>query len=277
MNEFEKDWDTYAKLIDERKDSLEWLVLRKARESHWNELFDIQPGDKLLDAGCGLGDYTVFALKAKAKVWAFDYSDGMTRCTIARVKRLGLRTEAITQDSVLSIPYSDEIFDKVFCLSVLDHLSDKDRKMALRELTRVLKTGGKMYLSVPNRLAYHWRLAFEIMRLLRLYPSGKIHFHTPWELKEMVKSVGLLPGKSIGLTICPPFSGIYTTDIQRVTFLPEPIIKILDRLYLAIEMNLRRISAFKPFCWHYFLETVKLPDAGKADERSIRLRKEASF
>jgi len=258
MSSFEKNWDTYAKLIDERKDAPEWEVLRKARESHWKEFFDIEPGEKVLDAGCGLGDYTIFALKAKARVWAFDYSEEMTRCTAARVKRLGIEAEAVTQDSVLSIPYPDEMFDRVFCLAVLDHFSLEDRKGALKELTRVLKTGGSLYLDVPNRLAYHWRLVFMVMRRLKMYPEGEIHFFLPWELKKLVISFGLFPRKSLGLTISPPFSGLYTTDIRRITFLPDPIIKILDCLYLAIEMNLRRISLFKPLCWHYFLKTAKL-------------------
>jgi 2-polyprenyl-3-methyl-5-hydroxy-6-metoxy-1,4-benzoquinol methylase len=264
MQDFEKDWDSYAELINQRIDSPEWEVLKKARETHWQEFFDVQHGDKILDAGCGLGDYTVLALKKKAKVWAFDVSHEMVECTVSRARRMSLNAEAVTQDSVMSIQYPDETFDKVFCLAVLDHLSEQERFKALGELTRVLKSGGKLYLDVPNRLAYHWRIAFVIMRLLSLYPHGKVHFFTPWELKKCVKSCGLLLEKSMGLTFCPPFSGIYTTDIRRMTFFPKVIIDLLDRLYLVIEINFRRLSVFKPFCWHYFVEAVK-PAACRAN------------
>jgi ubiquinone/menaquinone biosynthesis C-methylase UbiE len=257
MSRYEKNWEDYAREIDERKESAQWEVLRKARETHWHEFFDVGSGDRLLDAGCGHGDYTVLALKSGAQVWAFDFSNEMTRRTAARVDRLGLEARAITRHSVLNIPYPDEMFDQVFCLAVLDHLSASDRKQAMGELKRVLKKGGKLYLDVPNRLAYHWRGAFEIMRLFKLYPAGKIHFFTPGELKGLLRAHGMHMENSIGLTICPPFSGLYTTDIRRVTFLSEPFIRIIDLLYLAVEIRLRRVNFFKPLCWHYFIKALK--------------------
>ena len=257
MGEYEKNWEDYAKAIDERKEAPEWEVLRKARESHWDAFFDIGPGNRVLDAGCGHGDYTVFALKAKAMVWAFDYSPEMTRCTTARVDRLGVKAQAITRHSVLEIPYPDQTFDRVLCLAVLDHLSASDRQTAMTELCRVLKKNGILYLDVPNRLAYHWRTVFTVMRILGLYPEGDIHFFTPGELKRLVRCHGMLPRRSIGLTICPPFSGLYTTDIRRLTCLPHSLIRPLDRCYLSLETKLRRMPFFKPLCWHYFLEALK--------------------
>jgi len=257
MNSFEKDWDTYAAEIDQRKDSPEWEVLRKARETHWSEFFSVQKSDKILDAGCGLGDYTVFALKEDANVWAFDYSHEMVNCTAARIKNLRLKAEAVSQQSIVSIDYPNEMFDKVFCLAVLDHLPEPDRMKALKELTRVLKPGGLLYLDVPNRFAYHWRLIFELMKLFKLYPGGEIHFFTPGELKQLIRFFGLLPQNSLGLTILPPFSGLYTTDIRRITFLPDRMVTFLDRLYLKIEITLRRIDVLKPLCWHYFISALK--------------------
>lgn len=73
-NTFDKDWDQYAQLINSRKGAPEWLVLRKARETHWQEFFSVERDEKILDAGCGHGEYSVFALQRKAKVWAFDNS-----------------------------------------------------------------------------------------------------------------------------------------------------------------------------------------------------------
>ncbi len=256
-NSYEKDWDSYAQLINDRKDSPEWGVLRKARESHWQEFFSVAENDRILDAGCGHGEYTVFALKEKAKVWSFDYSEEMANFTAASVKNNSLHAEKITVDSVTDIPYENEFFDQVFCLAVLDHLGPDNRKKAMSELHRVLKKGGKLVIDVPNRLAFHWRFVFSIMRFLKLYPEGEIHFFTPLEIAGLLKQSGFTKTKSLGLTILPPFSGIYTTDLRRITFLPERLIKPLDKLYLMIEMNFRRLSFLKPVCWHYFVEATK--------------------
>jgi ubiquinone/menaquinone biosynthesis C-methylase UbiE len=255
---FDKNWDDYAKLIYERKISDEWAVLRKARESHWDEFFNVKEGDKLLDAGCGLGEYTIFSLRNNAKVWAFDYSVEMVNLTSELVERESLKAEKLSVDSITAIPYEDNFFDQVFCLAVLDHVNDESRLKGIIELKRVVKKGGRIVIDVPNRYAYHWRFVFYLMRIIKLYPKGNIHFFTPSEINQLLSENGFKRVKTLGLTILPPFSGIYTTSIQRLTFLPEFIIKPLDKLYLMIEISLRRISLFKPICWHYFIEAEKL-------------------
>lgn len=256
-NTFDKDWDHYAELIYSRKDSPEWEVLRKARETHWHEFFSVKKDEKILDAGCGHGEYTIFALQKKAKVWTFDYSTEMVNCTKALIDRYSLKAERISIDSVTEIPYEDDFFDQVFCLAVLDHLDPANREKAITELNRVLKKDGHLVLDVPNRFAYHWRFVFLIMRLFKLYPKGDIHFFTPFEVNQILKQNGFKKIKTLGLTILPPFSGIYTTDLKRITFLPEFIIKPLDKIYLFIEINLRRIFFLRPICWHYFVEAKK--------------------
>lgn len=181
----------------------------------------------------------------------------MVKCTKALIDRNSLTAERISVSSVTEIPYEDGFFDQVFCLAVLDHLDHLNRGKAVAELKRVLKKGGRLVLDVPNRFAYHWRFVFLIMRLFKLYPTGKIHFFTPFEVNKILKQNGFKRTKTLGLTILPPFSAIYTTDLRRITFLPEFIIRPLDKIYLFLEINLRKISIFKPLCWHYFVEAVK--------------------
>ena len=260
MTEYDKNWDAYGKSIDDRKDAPEWAILRQARETHWREFFTGIAGKKVLDAGCGHGEYTVFALLAGASVWAFDYSAEMVEATRSRLERQGLQAQDLYQGSVTEIPHEDKSFDVVFCLAVLDHLPGDARTQALREMHRVLKPGGTLYLDVPNRLALHWRFVFLLMRLLRLYPGGKIHFFLPWEIRALARQNGFEPQASLGLTFCPPFSGIYTTDIRRITFLPQFLIRPLDWLYLEVEQTMRRLGPFKAVCWHYFLKCRKRDD-----------------
>lgn len=257
MTKYEKNWDEYCKSIDTRKDASDWAILRLARETHWQDFFHNISGKKVLDAGCGHGEYTVFALRDGASVWAFDYSAEMLAATKSRLDRQQLQAEALYQGSVTEIPHGDESFDVVFCLAVLDHIPSDAREKAFKEFYRVLKPGGTLYLDVPNWLALHWRFVFILMRILRLYPSGKIHFFFPWEIKSLARRSGFAPMDSLGLTFCPPLSGIYTTNIRRITILPEFLIRPLDRLYLSIEQTMRRLGPIKPLCWHYFLKCEK--------------------
>ncbi|GAA0426791.1 methyltransferase domain-containing protein [Agaribacter marinus] len=46
--------------------------------------------------------------------------------------------------SLTQLPYEDKLFDKVFCISVLEHLSQEDSIKSFLELKRVLKDDGQM-------------------------------------------------------------------------------------------------------------------------------------
>lgn len=110
MSDYDKDWDWYANLIDSHKESLEWTVIRRTRETHWEKFCHIQSGENVLGVGCGHGDYTRLLLLKGAKVWAFDYAKNMVAATESRLARAALKTEKLTVDSVLDIPYPDKMF-----------------------------------------------------------------------------------------------------------------------------------------------------------------------
>jgi 2-polyprenyl-3-methyl-5-hydroxy-6-metoxy-1,4-benzoquinol methylase len=220
-------------------------------------LFSIEPGQRVLDAGCGNGDYSVLARQAGARVWAFDISPRMVDNARRRLIRKDLEIEELTVGSVTAINYPDKMFDVVLCLGVIAHVPDHARQQAVNELARVLRSGGLLYVSAPNLLAYHWRVALWLMSQLGLLSKAKIRFHRPGQLRRLVRTAGLTPRRSLGLEFIPPFSGIYTTDLRRFTILPDRIIRPLDRMYLALERWGRRRWLLKPFCYHFFLEARK--------------------
>ena len=256
-SDFDKDWDSYSALIDGRKDSPEWAVIREGRDSHWRELVRLPVDCEVLDAGCGNGDYTRLALQDGARVWAFDLSQEMVASTERRLAASGLDAEELQVASVVEIPYPDDRFDVVLCFAVIDHVPDEKRQDAVRELVRVLKPGGTLFINTPNRYAYTWRVGHWLMRKLGRFPEGKIRWLSPGELRALCVEADCQVGRSLGLELLPPFSGIYTSDLQRITFLPEPVIAVLDRWYLRFEKRFRRYNLLKPLCFHYFLEATK--------------------
>lgn len=56
-------------------------------------------------------------------------------------------------DLIKGLPFKDESFDTIFCSQVLEHLSDP--RLALGEISRVLKKGGYLILSVPHLSYIH--------------------------------------------------------------------------------------------------------------------------
>jgi SAM-dependent methyltransferase len=251
------DWDEYSATIARRKNSDEWAVLRTAREQHYDRFFSVNPGERVLDAGCGHGEYTMFALERGARVWAIDFSPAMLSYTEQACGAAGLQAESFTRQSVMDIQYPDDHFDVVYCLSVLECIEDPD--LALRELLRVLKPGGRLYLDVCNALAVHWRFLFLCLQKLGAAPKGEMRYFRPGELKTMVRNAGGMPTRDCGQAFSPPFSGLYTADLRRYTIFPDWLIRPLDAAYLWLEKVTNHLWPFRTICWHYFLE-VRKPD-----------------
>lgn len=94
-------------------------------------------------AGCGNGKYlgvnpTVFCL-------------GSDICPeLVEISRQ--RGHQVSVCDCLNLPYRTGVFDAVICIAVVHHLSTEERRvMALREMRRILKSGGRM-------LVYVWAL-----------------------------------------------------------------------------------------------------------------------
>jgi SAM-dependent methyltransferase len=107
-----------------------------------------KPGIRILDAGCGTGFNVIYYASSKSrKVFGLDVADE----AIHWVKKKGLR--AVTQSSITAIPFQSECFDIVFSFEVITHLECKLHDDAFREMLRVLKPGGSLFLRLP---AFMW-------------------------------------------------------------------------------------------------------------------------
>jgi cyclopropane fatty-acyl-phospholipid synthase-like methyltransferase len=105
----------------------------------------IEPGDRVLDAGCGIGG------PAMAIAEEFDATvDGVTISAEQIALGSRLLADAGLEDRVRlhladfhELPFEDETFDAVVMFEAVCYTDDLDRLFT--ELTRVLKPGGRMY------------------------------------------------------------------------------------------------------------------------------------
>ncbi|MCA9371656.1 methyltransferase domain-containing protein [Candidatus Woesebacteria bacterium] len=94
-------------------------------------------GSKVLDAGCGIGGDTKKLLEHRLNVTGIDFSGAM----IAKAHEL-IKEATFKKMDVMSLDFSDESFDGVWCSKILSHISIKKVGKAIDELARVLKKGG---------------------------------------------------------------------------------------------------------------------------------------
>jgi ubiquinone/menaquinone biosynthesis C-methylase UbiE len=112
---------------------------------------DRWPYAKALELGCGTG-FFLLNLKQAGVLDAgnvTDISPGMVEVAVANAASLGFTVEGRVADAE-SLPYDDDTFDLVVGHAVLHHIPDVE--LALREVLRVLKPGGRfVFAGEPTR------------------------------------------------------------------------------------------------------------------------------
>lgn len=101
-----------------------------------------QQGEKVLEAGCGIGAQTVILSKNSpdADITSIDISETSLKQAMQRAKDHDISNVTFRQADIFNLPFEDESFDHVFVCFVLEHLEQPME--ALKKLMRVLKKDG---------------------------------------------------------------------------------------------------------------------------------------
>jgi len=106
-------------------------------------------GKMVLDFGCGNGAQTAEYMQDGCKIVALDVDEGDLRELSKHLLSRGERSILPVRYDGRSLPVADASVDVVLCYEVIEHVPDE--RQALREIGRVLKPGGEVVLSVPNK------------------------------------------------------------------------------------------------------------------------------
>jgi ubiquinone/menaquinone biosynthesis C-methylase UbiE len=127
---------------------------------------DVFAGKRCLDAGCGGGRGSIFMAESGAReVIGLDLSPRNVESSRKRADQRGLDNCEFQQASLMEIPFADENFDIVWCNGVLHHTTDPDA--GLREITRVLKQDGYLWLYLYGSGGIYWYVVEWIRDQLR--------------------------------------------------------------------------------------------------------------
>jgi len=140
-------WNRFASTQIDSKVGTNRSEARFSDETLWNK--EILNGKLVLDAGCGSGRFSEIALKFGASLIAVDYSSAVE----AAQKNLSGTDKLIVQGDLASLPISNETFDYIYCIGVLQHTSEPARIVS--ELLRCLKVGGEITLTFYENSSWH--------------------------------------------------------------------------------------------------------------------------
>lgn len=154
---------------------------------------NIRPGHRILDVGCGNGRH-LGALYRYPEVAVFGVDINSEDLETARERlelhdRLGEhgggRWSLSFADARL-LPFFDDTFDLVICSEVLEHV--EDHEAAAREITRVLKPGCSLVVSVPRRAPEY--ICWMLSEAYRTTEGGHVRIYRHQDVVNLLEREG---------------------------------------------------------------------------------------
>ena len=162
---------------------------------------------RTLDIGCATGAAFPMLRALDFEVVGMDMSPRMI--AFAKQRYADDRGVQLSRGDAEFLPFAAASFDTITCLGVFEFLPDYTP--ALREIARVLRPGGLLVLSIPNRVSPYtithdvaqatvwraWRVMKPMLRRRRsadeLTPATPRHLCIPWRLRAELARCGLAP------------------------------------------------------------------------------------
>ncbi|MEF2231538.1 MAG: class I SAM-dependent methyltransferase [Pseudodesulfovibrio sp.] len=173
----------------------DWKAANWKYEKHYEaskavlrDLLADRKGGKILDVGCGRGDFSTF-LTAKNALTGVDFSLNMLR----HAERKGYET--FVADAT-RLPFPDGQFDTLICTALLQIV---DRDALLSECVRVVRPGGVVAFETVNDASLLRRVR---RRLLNFKHVDKFYYNAVDDLIRTAARLGLEPER-VGWTYAP--------------------------------------------------------------------------
>ena len=150
-------------------------------------LLDVKPDDRILDVSSPKLLAFLYGLKPKQRLVAADLEEYFVGDFETFMSETDLSLETNVFDASSKIPYPDESFDKVFSVSVLEHIADTGDGLAFDEIYRVLAPGGVAVITLPVYSEYleEWTTNRSYWRTKQDNDNQKFFFQRRYDLAAL--------------------------------------------------------------------------------------------
>jgi ubiquinone/menaquinone biosynthesis C-methylase UbiE len=180
----EAKWDKWAETIDGKGFKYEYL--RKAQNSLIS-ILDIKENVQVLDIGCGTGRALGEVAKltdGKGVFYGVDLSTKMIENAKEHFKNND--NFHFIKSSSESVPLENDLFDIIISTNSFHHYLHPEK--AMKEIHRLLKPGGKIYILDPTADLLIVKIANKI---IKLFEPGHVKLYSTDEFRRLILDAGL--------------------------------------------------------------------------------------
>jgi ubiquinone biosynthesis O-methyltransferase len=190
-------------------------------------MIDPKPEEVILDGGCGNARDLIQLAPHGCKCVGIDFSPNMVEEAKKELATRNIQRVELEVGDLTNLRFCDKTFDKVFASEVLEHVPDY--RKAVSEMARVLKPGGTLVVTTPNRHSLYgfdrYIICQRILRLKHRHPYDE--WNTFKELASALEDNGLEIVRSAGVCYVPGFLVPY--------HLPTALKKLLITIVRRVE------------------------------------------
>lgn len=175
------------------------------------------PGERILEAGCGAGRFTSLALETGAEVFSFDLSNAVEA---ARENNRNAPRLHIFQASIYQLPLRTRLFDKIFCMGVIQHCPDPNK--AFLSLLPFLRPGGVIVIDVYSKTGFPPPLKYWARPITRRMPPQALYavlsrvIPLAFDIKSLIHRTPAIGARMAAMIPIGPLShaeiGLHYTD-----------------------------------------------------------------
>ncbi len=173
---------------------------------------------KILDAGCGSGEFVIYMKQLGFDVTGMDLAEG----AIQIAKRIGASTHFVVGSAEEGLPFSSGQFDAIWNTEVIEHLFDIHATFS--EFNRILRVGGIVILTTPFH-GFLKNLAIAMIGFEKHYNPylSHIRFFTKRTLTESLTRAGFQPvfWRGIG-RVWPVYKSLFVVAQKVKSPAPAP-------------------------------------------------------
>lgn len=180
----------------------EWVHKRYAEMLR--KSMSIRLGAWILEPGCGTaGASAILAADNQVRFVGLDIDLKALKKAKGKIEEENVSDLCdLVQGDMFHLPFRDGAYDLAWNAAVLEHFQPPQDEDAIREMTRVTKPSGKIFVLVPNRF-HLWAFKVSVLyKLIRRCPAyGYQRHYSIWELERKFERTGLVVKKSFGFKL----------------------------------------------------------------------------